>query len=84
MGIKVSKNGGKYITIQWFDEDVICQADDIGEKLTDDEVEEVLYLLENKHDATLGISWETISFWIQEIVKDRTGDSYVLGKREEE
>ncbi len=59
------------ISISWCDEDVKHQANEIGEKLTDKEISEVLYQVEKRHDASMGITWDTISYWVQEIVFKR-------------
>ena len=50
-------------TIVWTAEDVLSFDD----ALTDEEVSWVLDKMERKHDATLGISWDTVDFWIQEV-----------------
>jgi len=50
-------------TIVWSPEDVLT----LDDTLTDDQVSWVLERMEHKHDATLGISWDTIDFWIQEV-----------------
>lgn len=33
--------------------------------LTEEQAYEVLHYLENKHDATIGINWDTISHWAE-------------------
>tara|TARA_R100000541_G_C1879536_1_gene82093 strand:- start:412 stop:654 length:243 start_codon:yes stop_codon:yes gene_type:complete len=50
-------------TIVWMIEDVKCRDD----TLTDEQCHDVLYMMEQKHDATIGITWETIDFWIEEV-----------------
>lgn len=76
--IKKEKNNMLYgdkllteISIVWCDEDVRETAKQIGYTLTDEEVSNVLWLLKHKHDATIGITWDTIDFWIREVVKER-------------
>lgn len=59
------------IKIIWCREDVIQTAKNRDIELTDDEVDEILYCLVNKHDAELGLSWLTIECWIDEVVNER-------------
>ncbi len=53
-------------TIVWMPEDVLCRDD----TLTDGQVSWVLERMEHKHDASLGISWDTVDFWIDEVKSD--------------
>ena len=39
--------------------------------LTDDQAREVLGWMEKYHDANIGINWDVIDYWIDEIVKER-------------
>ena len=48
------------IAITWSYEDV--QSED--PTLTDDEARQVLQLMKDGHDATIGINWDTINAWI--------------------
>jgi hypothetical protein len=48
------------ISITWSYEDVQQQ----DPTLTDDEARQVLKLMKDGHDATIGINWETIDAWI--------------------
>jgi hypothetical protein len=56
------------IVIIWNIDDVKQTIDDydMGIELTDDECMEVLSYVEGEHDATLGVSWTTIQFAIEE------------------
>jgi hypothetical protein len=48
------------IAITWSYEDV--QSED--PTLTDEEARQVLQLMKDGHDATIGINWDTINAWI--------------------
>lgn len=48
------------ISISWHFTDV----QEIDDTLTNDEARQVLQLIKNGHDATIGINWETIGTWI--------------------
>tara|TARA_R100001510_G_C7600826_1_gene167464 strand:+ start:91 stop:339 length:249 start_codon:yes stop_codon:yes gene_type:complete len=50
-------------TIVWMPEDVLS----LDSTLTDEQVSWVLERMEHKHDACIGISWDTIAFWITEV-----------------
>ena len=50
-------------TIVWMPEDVLS----LDDTLTEEQVSWVLERMEHKHDACLGISWDTIEFWINEV-----------------
>jgi len=53
-------------TIVWMRDDVLT----LDDTLTDEQVSWVLERMEHKHDACLGISWDTIEFWISEVKKE--------------
>ena len=55
----------------WCRDDVIGTAENLGFTLTDDEVDVVLYMLIKRHDAEIGINWDVITFWIEEVVRER-------------
>lgn len=43
-------------------------------KLTDEEVDKILYRLEHFHDAEVGINWDVIKCQIQMIIDERNGN----------
>lgn len=55
----------------WHTDDVIYQAKDNGEELTEQEARDVLAMVNRKHDCNIGINWNVIDYWIDEIVKER-------------
>ena len=59
------------INITWSTEDVLHQAKQKGVNLTEDEANEILLEMERKHDADIGISWETIDVYIDDLVDAR-------------
>jgi len=52
-------NPERQIAIIWSLEDV----QEIRPDLSDDECMEVLGFAENKHDASIGINWDTLEIW---------------------
>jgi hypothetical protein len=68
------------IAIPWTVEDIRTVAEgegpddegmELGFRLTDEECREVLKRLENDHDATCGITWDTVYDAIQVFVSNR-------------
>jgi hypothetical protein len=47
--------------VRWYKSDI----ESLGYKCTDEQAEEVLYLAENNHDATVGINWEVLEEWCE-------------------
>ncbi len=60
-------------TITWTDEDVYSTEADYkpDTHLTEDEVHFILQSMEDSHDATIGITWDTIEFWIDRVIDKR-------------
>jgi len=48
------------ISISWHFTDV----QEIDDSLTNDEARQVLQLIKQNHDATIGVNWETIEAWV--------------------
>lgn len=54
------KKGEHLCVIVWQADDVIGQANEAGIKCSKDEANAILEAMERQHDATFGISWDTI------------------------
>lgn len=50
--------------IVWQVDDILSRAKERKIEVTKEQAEEILRRLENHHDATLGITWETIDYRI--------------------
>lgn len=48
------------IYMSWNVEDVLVRAEDRDIELTEDEARKILHQLDEKHDASIGINWDTI------------------------
>lgn len=55
----------------WHKDDVISQAESNGIDITDDEARDVMAMVIRKHDCNIGINWDVIDYWIDEIVAER-------------
>ena len=57
------------ISVKWDEDDVRMQAKEDGFEITQEQVEEVLRLTKENHDANEGINWGVISYWIDDVVQ---------------
>jgi hypothetical protein len=65
------------ITISWNVEDVLS----LDDTLTTDQCIEVLDMAEKNHDANYGISWDTLSSYIEDVKEESITKRYVEFKR---
>ncbi len=49
----------------------ISDVQSLDEDLTEDECKDVLAMVDRKHDANIGINWDFIQYWIDEIIDER-------------
>lgn len=57
-----------FISIEWHIEDVKSRAKERGIKVTDAQSREILEYIERKHDANIGVNWEVIDIWTDEVL----------------
>ena len=55
---------GNVLASVWTDEDVQGRADEMEIELSKEQIQDVLSLLDSKHDASVGINWDTIDYWV--------------------
>jgi len=55
----------------WHIDDIIEQAENNGEQVTEYEAREVLRLMSKYHDCEIGINWDVIDNWVDHVVKQR-------------
>jgi hypothetical protein len=55
----------KTIEIKWSTEDVLWQAEQLDLELTEEQADDILEIIEHRHDASVGINWDVISFHIE-------------------
>ena len=58
-----------HISIVWCADDVRQQAKDMDVELTERQVSDVLSLMQDKHDATIGMNWDVIGYFIDEVLE---------------
>ena len=72
---------GDAIAVIWTTEDVFTESENYGDtdyaqvptdtEISEEEAQKILEILDRKHDASIGISWDTISCHIDEFIHDR-------------
>ena len=60
-----------YIRVLWHRDDVLHTAEEMGVILHDDEIDSIMYDIENKHDANYGVNWGFIQFIIDDVISNR-------------
>lgn len=66
--LKNELNKMGYAVILWHKDDVNYVAENLlGKELKNDEVDNVLRLIENKHDSNNGVTWDTIEFYVSNL-----------------
>lgn len=53
-------------SVKWSIKDMLGQANSLGYRLTDEQAQDALERMIQKHDANYGISWETVNYYVQE------------------
>jgi hypothetical protein len=46
-------------------------AEEMDVILHDDEIDSIIYNIENKHDANYGVNWDFIQFIIDDVISNR-------------
>jgi len=59
------------ISIIWSTEDVLYQAKHRGIKITENEANKILLNMESNHLQECGINWETIDYYLDDLVDER-------------
>jgi len=63
------------IAPSWSAEDVIYRAEENGVTLTEEEAIEILYRVDRRWDANVGISWDIFDIFIDDVVEERNAKS---------
>ncbi len=59
------------IEIRWSVEDVLDQAEQLKIKLSKKEAQNILQDIHRRHDASIGVSWDTITYYIENCATER-------------
>ena len=60
-----------WVSEWWHIDDVAMQAESMGEMLTEDECRDVLARVMRRHDCNIGINWDVIECWIEQVIEER-------------
>jgi hypothetical protein len=58
------------MVVEWCMADVMQQASDMKVEVTEKQAKDVLSLMDNKHDANIGICWDVIGCWIDHVLAE--------------
>lgn len=64
---------GHVAVVIWCREDVIGRAKEWGIEITPEQADDILDEVDRKHDCEVGITWDTLDYYIDEI-KRRKGE----------
>jgi hypothetical protein len=70
MAVKMTFNPD-WVASWWHIDDVAMQAESMGETLTEDECRDVLERIMRRHDCNIGINWDVIECWIEQVIEER-------------
>lgn len=68
IGVAEMEASPDFMSIWWSIEDV---TDRCREDITDDEAREILEMMDKYHDCTIGVSWDTMDVYIDEVLNQR-------------
>ena len=69
--LKIYKRDLPCAFVIWTPADVETITEELGVKLTAEEIEEVLRRMGKRHDATIGINWDVIRSLVREVFAAR-------------
>lgn len=55
------------ISLVWHIDDILS----LDDSLTDDEAREILQAVEHGHDASIGVNWDTLEYYIDDFKRER-------------
>jgi hypothetical protein len=59
---------GDAIAILWSVNDIMSILEHNGMEVSRDQAQQILRLMQDSHDAELGITWDTVLFWGKEVL----------------
>ena len=69
---KLIQESNQWVIVdQWHEEDIIEQAENMGEKLSSDEVYQIMLEIVKYHDCNIGINWGVIDSCIDTVIGER-------------
>ena len=58
-----------YALSAWCSADVLHRAKETDKECTEEDAKHICNEMDRKHDANLGITWDTIDYWLDELEK---------------
>ena len=72
--ITKNEEGELILRDDWCIEDVHSAAGDLGQKITDDQAEDILVAVAQGHDCNIGINWELFYYYLEDYRKEKDND----------
>jgi len=72
--ITKNEEGELILRDDWCIEDVHSAAEDLGQKITDDQAEDILIAIANSHDCNIGINWDLFYYHLEDYRKEDDND----------
>jgi len=63
------------VPVFWQADDATARAEDRGMTLTDEEAGQIVSALGDNHDASIGINWDVIDFYLDDMERQREGEN---------
>ena len=64
LDVKTEFEQYKRESVKWSVEDLLGRAEILNYELTDEQAQDALEDMIRKHDCTIGITWDTVDFWV--------------------
>ena len=63
-------NGEQHVAVAiWGEDDVLSRAKELGYTCSQEQAREIIDLMDNKQDCSMGITWDTIDCYLAEYCK---------------
>ena len=77
--ITKNEQGELILRDDWCIEDVHQAADDFGQKITDDQAEDILIAVANSHNCNIGINWDVFYYHIDRLIDTESTENDTIG-----
>lgn len=65
-------NGDQHVAVAiWCEDDVLERAEELNIECTQEQARAIIDIIDHKQDCSLGISWNTIDYYLDEVKNER-------------
>jgi len=62
---RLKRNGSQHVAVAiWCEDDILGRAEELGIKCSRARAREIIDMMDNKQDCSLGITWDTIDCYL--------------------